>query len=235
MSLDPDMPPAPATPRHAVGDGEGGAWRLKQRCFAHRRDIGVGTLPEPSTRDVLPTGFALLDRHLPGGGWPLGALVEILVPAGEPGCLWIVLPALRALGRQMQWMAMISPPRIPYAPALAAHGIDTAKILLVHPRAHGDALWAVEEALRADTCSSTLFWLHGPDHKTLRRLQLAAEQGHSMGFCFRPAHHAGQRTTAAVRIRVHPTDDGALVDIVKARGGRPRQALALRFSDIGYA
>ena len=29
---------------------------------------------------VLPTGFARLDAELPGGGWPCGALTELLQP-----------------------------------------------------------------------------------------------------------------------------------------------------------
>ena len=32
---------------------------------------------------ALPTGFATLDAELPGGGWPAGALVELL--ADRPG------------------------------------------------------------------------------------------------------------------------------------------------------
>ncbi len=230
MSLDPAAPDP-----FAAGDGASPAWRVKRDCFLQRRDITVGGLVEPSAREVLSTGFESLDRYLPGGGWPLGALTEILTAPGEPGCLWLALPALVELSRRQQWIAMIAPPRIPYAPALAGRGMDTGKILLVHPRARSDALWAVEEALRSDTCSSVLFWLHGPDNKTLRRLQLAAEQGNTLGFCFRPAAGAGQRSTAAVRVRATPAPDGALVDILKVRGGRARRDLALRYADIGYA
>ena len=33
--------------------------------------------------DTLPTGFAELDEQLPGGGWPRGALTEILLETGR--------------------------------------------------------------------------------------------------------------------------------------------------------
>ena len=33
---------------------------------------------------VQPSGHALLDAQLPGGGWPLGAMVELTYPAGRP-------------------------------------------------------------------------------------------------------------------------------------------------------
>lgn len=218
----PDAPP------------ESTARRIKRVCFAHRQDIGLGGVIEPPARHVLSTGFAGLDHHLPGGGWPLGALTEILTGNGDPGCLWLTLPALTELSRRQRWIAMIAPPCIPYAPALAGLGMDIGKILLIHPRAHGDALWAVEEALRSDTCSSVLFWLNGPDNKTLRRLQLAAERGGTLGFCFRPEKNAGQRSTAAVRLKAAPAKHGAVVDILKARGGRPRHGLTVHFADAGY-
>ena len=37
-------------------------------------------------RAGLPTGYAVLDRVLPGGGWPLQGLVEILLAQAQPQC-----------------------------------------------------------------------------------------------------------------------------------------------------
>jgi protein ImuA len=227
-------PVIPAAPVGAASTArESDAWRIKQRYFAHRLDIGVAGILSPA-HSVLSSGFETLDAHLPGGGWPLGALTEILVGPADPGCLWLAVPALIELSQRQQWIAMISPPRIPYAPALTRLGMDVGKVLLIHPRQRGDALWAVEEALKSSTCSSVLFWLSGPDNKILRRLQLAAEQGGTLGFCFRPTANAGQRTTAAVRLKVTANDNGATLDLVKVRGGRAHRTLQVRFADIGY-
>jgi hypothetical protein len=43
--------------------------------------------------DVLPTGFAELDEQLPGGGWPRGALTEILIEREGIGELRLRLEA----------------------------------------------------------------------------------------------------------------------------------------------
>ncbi len=212
-----------------------GAEHVHRTHFAHRRDISLAKSLLPGCGRSIPTGFRTLDDLLPDGGWPLGALTEILIPDHEPGSLWLALPAVARLSRERGWMAMVSPPHIPYAPALKNLGMDLNKILLIHPRARTDALWTIEEALGSKTCSSVLFWLHGPDNKTLRRLQLAAERGDCLGLCFRPATNAGQCTTAALRLRIRPGADGAAVDILKNRGGRPHKNLKLNFSDIGYA
>ena len=74
----------------------------------------------PGPGRTVPTGFAALDRELPGAGWPRGALTEILGQREGVGELQLVLPALAALsasGRRVVWLA---PPHLPSAPALAA-------------------------------------------------------------------------------------------------------------------
>ena len=89
-----------------------------------------GTLVSEHGRTV-STGFAALDRELPGGGWPTGALTEILGQREGVGELQLVLPALAALsasGRRIVWLA---PPHLPCAPALAAAGSDLEHLSVV--------------------------------------------------------------------------------------------------------
>lgn len=43
---------------------------------------------------TLPTGFAELDRYLPGGGWPRDALTEIVPERYGIGELSLLMPAL---------------------------------------------------------------------------------------------------------------------------------------------
>ena len=43
---------------------------------------------------TVPTGFHALDARLPGGGWPLATLIELLVPAAGVGEVRLLLPAL---------------------------------------------------------------------------------------------------------------------------------------------
>src|SRR5438093_10615934 len=82
---------------------------------------------------ALPTGFAALDAELPGGGWPRQGLTEVLADPPGIGELELILPALAALtgtGKRVVWVA---PPHIPYAPALAAAGVDLVNLLIVAP------------------------------------------------------------------------------------------------------
>jgi protein ImuA len=50
-----------------------------------RQRIWRGGRVAQHTAAALPTGFASLDRRLPGGGWPGGALTEILTAAEGGG------------------------------------------------------------------------------------------------------------------------------------------------------
>ncbi len=58
--------------------------------------IWRGTAPGWAAPTV-PTGFANLDAELPGGGWPSGALTEILGSCEGIGELGLLLPALARL------------------------------------------------------------------------------------------------------------------------------------------
>ncbi len=179
-----------------------------------------------SPHNTLSTGFAELDRALPAGGWPLGALTEILFQGMGAGELRLVMPALARLSREGRWIAWIAPPHIPYAPALAAWGVDLSRLLLVRTRSENDALWAAEQALRSGSCGAVLIWPASVDDRSLRRLQLAAESGECWGLLFRTAH-VPQRSPAAVRLKLEPLPQGALVQILKCRGRAPSAALTI--------
>lgn len=186
---------------------------------ADRPDVWRGGGFAPPGSQVLATGFGELDARLPGGGWPLGALTEILTPApGGIGGLAPLLPALARLSRERRWLAWVAPPYAPYAPALAACGIAVDRVLLVRPRSTGDGLWALEQVLGAGACSAALAWPAAAGMNVLRRLQLAAERGGTWGVLFRPLHAAREPSPAVLRLRVEPVPDGIRLHLLKRRG-----------------
>lgn len=175
----------------------------------------------------LPTGYAALDRHLPGGGWPPNALTEILLARYGSGELKLLMPALATLSRPQSatgsggWLAWVAPPFQPYPPALLQWGIDISRVLIVRPGKTTEALWAAEQALSSGNCSAVLFWSSTLDDASGRRLQLAAEEGQSWAIAFRPLEASSQPSPAALRIRLQPGPDGTEIGILKSRGGRP--------------
>ncbi len=183
---------------------------------------GVGATDAPAT---VSTGFHRLDECLPGGGWPLGTLTELLVTSAGVGEIRLLLPALRSLSAATpgdpRWIAWLAPPHLPYAPALADAGLDPARMLVIRPQAGLDMLWAMEQALRSGACAAVLGWTGAAGDQALRRLKLAAEEGQSPGFLFRPASHRCESSPAALRLALTAGDDGLDIEILKSRGGSP--------------
>ena len=188
---------------------------LRHPGLSARPRAGGATL-----RPGLSTGFALLDRCLPGEGWPLQGLVEILTDRYGIGELSLLMPVLaRLCGGEHEdgWLAWISPPHQPYAPALAACGIDLRRVLVIRGQA---AEWAMEQALRSGACSAVLGWAACRERQSLRRLQLAAEQSRCLAVLFRRLRDGSEPSPAVLRIALDGGRDGSKFRILKSRGGR---------------
>jgi hypothetical protein len=180
--------------------------------------------------EVLPSGFGALDERLPGGGWPRSGLIEILVSRFGVGELTLLLPLLATLtcsplARSCVWVA---PPFEPFAPALDAHGVALDRILVVRvPAAHKrlrrgslDAiLWAFEQSLGSGACDLVMAWAKRPRPKEIRRLQLAAERGRTLGVLFRPVQAARESSHATLRMAIQPAAYGVRVTLLKSKGG----------------
>ena len=145
------------------------------------------------TSSSIPTGFSELDAELPGGGWPTAALTEIL-------------PRHTA------------PPHMPYAPALAAIGIDLERVVIVTTRAPRETLWATEQALRSKACGAVLAWPGAIKYPELRRLQLAAEDNPVLAVLFRARQAAAETSCAVLRIDLQTYHGQLAVRILKRRG-----------------
>ena len=183
-----------------------------------RPDIWRGDSLNRAGAPVVSSGFPALDAGLPGGGWPAGALTEIL-PAHEGiGELRLLGSALAELSRRGLRLAWIAPPHLPYAPALAAAGIDIAKLVIVRTASRKETLWAAEQALAANACGAALAWLQGAKYAELRRLQIAAEGGRAPVFLFRPPETAGESSPAALRIALGTACGGLAAHVLKRRG-----------------
>ncbi len=183
-----------------------------------------GRRDDSARRRALGTGHPELDAALPDGGWPLGTVAEIFHDHPGVGELELICPTLAAVAERRQWLALIGPPYIPYAPGLVHAGIDPSRVLLIHPRAHEEHLWAAEQALQSGTCGAVGAWPQQADSAALRRLQLAAEAGDSWAVLFRPRSAAEQPSPAAIRLSVAARPDDTLdVHLHKCRGAQPRR------------
>jgi len=167
---------------------------------------------------AIPTGFASLDAELPGGGWPRQGLTEVLADQAGIGELELILPTLAAVTRAGQRAICVAPPQVPYAPALAAAGVDLVHLLIVSPSSRRDALWAAEQALRSGSCHALAAWVSKPRYPELQRLAVAAEAGHAAAFLYRPLAAAHESSPACLRLALEPAGLELALHLVKRRG-----------------
>jgi hypothetical protein len=168
---------------------------------------------------TVPSGFAELDRALPGDGWPQTALTELLLDEEGIGELRLLLPALKHLARAGEAIALVAPPHLPHAPAFAAAGIDPARVIIVAAAEDKHRWWAAEQVLRANSAGALLFWPGSLGEQRLRRLQVAAQEGEKLAFVFATTARAAQPSPAPLRIRLSPAGHRLRVDVFKRRGG----------------
>ncbi len=167
---------------------------------------------------VLATGHAALDAQLPGGGWPAGAMVEILQAQSGQNEWRLLLPAL-ARSRPGP-VVLVGAPHMPFGPGLAAHGLAPDRLLWVTARAPAARMWACEQALRCADVAAVLAWLPQARADQLRRLQMAAGEYAKLLFVMRPAQVQTESSPAVLRVlvSVQSGSDDVRLDILKRRG-----------------
>jgi hypothetical protein len=184
-------------------------------------------------RSGLSTGFAALDEYLPDSGWPRTGLIEILVSRFGSGELTLLVPALATLthAAAARWCVWVAPPLAPFAPALVSCGVVLDRVAVIAARRDArsrsdQALWALEQTLGSGACDAVLGWVRQAKPRDIRRLQLAAERGRTLGVLFRPLRAARQASAAVLRLSVEPLAAGVRLTILKGRSAR-RDALEL--------
>lgn len=167
------------------------------------------------------TGFTELNALLPGGGWPMGALTEIIARQEGIGEVSLTLPAIRQLCRSQRRIIFIDPPFSPDPPALHGRGLPLDLTVWIATRSDQERLWAACQLLREKATAAVLLWSAHSDERSLRKLQLAAETGRGLCFLFRGMTALHNPSPAAVRLELSPANRQLQISVRKVRGGRP--------------
>lgn len=202
--------------------------RLASPCFA--------SASTPSAAHV-PSGYAELDAQLPGGGWPVGVLTELLLPHSGVGELRLLAPVLGALQHQQRGLMWFDPPAAPCPWALSALGIDAQQLVVVRSRQAfngrvkgaarnklpaADILWALEQALKSGHLGAALAWLPARlPADALRRLQLAAHAHDGPVFLLRDAQERTRPSPAPLRLLLASAGPDRLRVLLLKRRGPP--------------
>jgi hypothetical protein len=174
-----------------------------------------------SPQRTLPSGFADLDRVLPGGGWPIGALTEILNSADEGiGELSLLMPTIAAASCSGQGVVLVNAPHIPFPAAWLAKGVALESCSFITTDNVQEALWSTEQSLLSGACSLVIFWQPegtSIEYKALHRLHLAALNGKTPAILFRSRRDGNQSSPAALKLLVTAMAGELAVRVIKRR------------------
>ena len=174
---------------------------------------------------TLSLGAPALDAALPWGGLPLAGVHELLGPAGDgarTGFLAHLLARLATAQGGLLWCRTPQAEGELYGPGVAGLGLDPARLVLVRARNPVDALWAMEQGLRARCLGAVIGDGVLADPIAVRRLQLGSEDSGVPLFLLPPGDAAPASPVAVTRWRIAAAPAGRWhIDLLRCRGGIP--------------
>jgi protein ImuA len=186
----------------------------------------------PTREAFVASGWVEVDRLLPGGGFPRGAVSE-LIGTHASGKTAIALSTVAGATRDRGVAAFVDGRHELYPPAAAALGVDLDRLLVVRPDRTSPAeatrvgLWTAEALLASGAFEAVA--IDVPIEGTpasamapasldlmLRRVRAAAEKGGAAALWL--AEPGGVRCASAVRLECSRAPGGWLVRRTHARG-----------------
>ena len=150
-------------------------------------------------------------RALPGGGWPVGSMVEVLQERPGQHVWQLLLPALARLSHSPPGpVVLVGAPYEPFGPSLKAQGLPAERLLCVRADKAAARLWATEQALRCADVAAVLAWL--PQARSRRAAP--------------PAHGGPAAVATAVRLSRLEGPPRCFAGALAAAGGRRGHARA---------
>jgi recombination protein RecA len=177
---------------------------------------------------VLRTGVAAVDALLPAGGFPLGQVVELWGSAAS-GRLRLALRAVAEAQRALRLAAYVDGPGELYPPALAALGVNPARLLWVHPSTLAAASprprpsqldWVALQLLRSGAFACVVLDLTHTGHRlppqACKRLLDAAAHAGGLLLLLTPEEAPAD---GSMRLRMEAGPLGVQVEVVRSRQG----------------
>lgn len=167
------------------------------------------------------SGYPAVDAVLPGGGWPCGALTEVLVSQFSTVEFRLIAPVLSRLTKACRTVVLVGPPLAPHPPGLRHDGVDERYVVWVDVDAPRDRLWATEQLVKSGSCGAIVAWLPLVRAEQIRRLQVLAAHCKGPVFLCRPESVAQDSSAAPLRVVARVATDWQITLEVLKRKGPP--------------
>ena len=170
-----------------------------------RAKVGCVTTARQVDGNVFSTGCEAIDDWLPIGGLHPQSLTEWIAAHESAAAGSLAMSAAAHRLRQIpdRPLVIVDCDGAFYPPAAVSLGVPSDRMILLRPRGGGDAIWAIDQALRSGAVAAV--WASLPmrvDDRDARRLQLAAETGRTPGLLVRGFAARGKPSFSEVQFYV---------------------------------
>ncbi len=132
---------------------------LSQIETRFKNRIWRGDASGSSAHPVVSSGFDELDKALPGGGWPVHNLTELLLPTEGLGEIRLLGRSLGQLTGDGRNILLVGPPYIPYMHAWENLHIDSRRIVIARVYKPDERLWVLEQGIKSAAFGAVIGWL----------------------------------------------------------------------------
>ncbi len=193
--------------------------------------------PRVAAGELISSGCAELDGALQRRGLARGTLLESLGKGTGAGATFLAVASARQALTDGGALVVVDLHQAFYPLGVERLGIAAERVVLVRPSTQREALWACEQALRSAGVAAVLSWPEYLTPLSFRRLQLAAEEGGTLGLLVRSARVQPEPSWADVRWLVSPAPSEAgrrrfSVEVLRGQS-RKNGALLLEADDEG--
>jgi len=172
-----------------------------------------------------------LDAVLPTQGWPKAELSEINCTSSE-SVLQLLLPTLAKLTAQKRWISLISPPADINLTLFSYYGIDTSRVLLIHPKNDVDDKATMNKALKNGTSGVVIFWTTELNKRYLAQWRKSVKQGRSMGVIVNMSQKKAYSESIALSFQVDTEAQLLSVSDIRLFGVDQTQREKILFSKV---
>ncbi|NQT39067.1 MAG: hypothetical protein HQ581_16330 [Planctomycetes bacterium] len=193
-------------------------------------------------RKTSSSGCGALDQLLPRRGFCRGTLTEWLAAGWGHGAETLAFQAAGHACREGEALVVLDARRRFYPPGAAWLGIAPEQLIVVRAAGQSDHTWAADQSLRCPGVGAVVVWPEKLDGRTFRRMQLAAEEGGSLGFLIRPQRVQREPSWADVRLLIEPLPPAAYaagrrlkIRLLRCRGAADDRCLEVEIDDETHA
>ena len=202
------------------------------KALLSRNDIWRGYSQAKKKQRGIDTGYDLINNALHTQGWPQEGLIEICSPSTGFEW-WLFHPAMHQVIERGAYIALVSPPYIPYSQGIAQLKLSLDRLIVITPQKKHDFIATLVELNRSPVFQQVMAWPQKflLSYSELRKIHLAQKDGIGLSTIFRTLDYRKHSSPAALRLATQLHTENISLEIFKQQGQLKNHEISLPIPD----